>query len=39
MKITKLIHSCLLVERGGKKILVDPESEVLEDIVAKEIQI
>ncbi len=24
MKITKLVHSCLLVENGGKKILVDP---------------
>ncbi len=24
MKITKLVHSCLLVEKGDKKILVDP---------------
>jgi L-ascorbate metabolism protein UlaG (beta-lactamase superfamily) len=24
MKITKLVHSCLLVEEDGKKILVDP---------------
>ncbi|MCB9822945.1 MBL fold metallo-hydrolase [Candidatus Nomurabacteria bacterium] len=24
MKITKLVHSCLLIEKDGKKILVDP---------------
>lgn len=24
MKVTKLVHSCLLVEKDGKKILVDP---------------
>lgn len=24
MKITKLLHSCLLIEKNGKKLLIDP---------------
>ena len=31
MRITKLVHSCLLVEKDGKKVLVDPGSYSWQD--------
>ena len=36
MKITKLVHSCLLVELDGKKILVDPGAYSWKDEIVKD---
>ena len=42
MKVTKLVHSCLLVERDGKKALIDPgnfswQSGVIDHALLKDI--
>jgi L-ascorbate metabolism protein UlaG (beta-lactamase superfamily) len=39
MKITKIGHCCLLVEVGGKRILTDPGSFTVDDLITQNIDI